>query len=263
MNAYTPPKSQAFPHVPGYQPCVAIGSAPTPDMIARMAANDAQVQAERREIYHLVHKGLRAAMSDTLVRLGRVDLSGPEMRQDVLDAVTDLLAMCDEHLEHENNFLHAAMEKAVPGSAQATATDHQHHVKSIRELEMRVADARQAAPQLRERAFKVLYRLLAGFVAENFAHMEIEESSNTELLWRHYSDADILSIEHQIHAAIKPARMMHWLRWILPNVNRQQRAVMMRGMQAGMPPELFGAVLDMVRPHLSEFERAALAIDLA
>jgi hypothetical protein len=273
MNAYTPATAQAFPRVPGYQPRAAVGSAPTPDMIARMAANDAQTQtqaeaqpqaqAERREIYHLVHKGLRAAMSDALVRLGRVDLSGLETRKGALDAVTDLLHMCREHVEHENAFLHTAMEKAVPGSSQVCTADHGHHVTAIRNLETRIEEARRADPQMRERAFKVLYRLLASFVAENFAHMEIEESSNTELLWRHYSDADILSIEHQIHAAIKPERMMHWLRWILPNVNRQQRAVMMRGMQAGMPPELFGAVLDMVKPHLSEFERAALALDLA
>jgi hypothetical protein len=30
-----------------------------------------------------------------------------------------------------------------------------------------------------------------------------------------------------------------------------------------MPPELFAAVLDMVKPHLSEPERAALVADLA
>ena len=263
MNARTQADAKAFPQVPDYQPRAIAQTASSPDFIARMAANDAAAAPERHEIYHFVHKGLRAAMSDALVRLGRVDLDDVTHRAEVLGVVANLLDLCREHLEHENNFLHTAMEKVAPGSSCACADDHEHHVSAIEHLKTRLDDAAAADPLVRERAFKVLYRLLASFVAENFAHMEVEESINTELLWRHYSDADLLAIEHQIHAHIKPERMMTWLRWILPNVTRQQRAVMMRGMQAGMPPELFGGVLEMVKPHLTEFERAALAIDLA
>lgn len=254
---------KTFPNVPPYQPRPAAATAPLRHFIADMAvANDTvpQPEAQRREIYHLVHKGLRAAMSDALVSLGRVDLAAPDA---ALAAVAELLQMCAEHLDHENKFLHTAMEKAQPGSAQRCADDHAHHMKTIADLQVRLADALAVTGPGRERALKVLYRLLAIFVAENFEHMEIEESANTSLLWAHYSDAEILAIEHQIHAHIKPERMMTWLRWILPNVTRQQRALMMTGMQAGMPPELFGAVLEMVKPHLSEQERTALAADLA
>ncbi|MBK8160508.1 MAG: hemerythrin domain-containing protein [Rhodospirillaceae bacterium] len=250
--------SHAFPIVPNYQPRKLAASAPSPDFIAGMAAND--LAPQRREIYHLVHKGLRAAMSDALARLGRVDLDAPDA---TLDAVADLLQLCAEHLAHENAFLHTAMERVVPGSAQRCAEDHLHHEKSIRELEARLKAARETPMPARERALKVLYRLLAAFVAENFQHMEIEESTNTALLWAHYTDQDLLAIEQQIHAHIKPERMLTWLRWILPSVTRQQRATMMRGMQAGMPPELFGAILDMVKPHLSDLERTALVADLA
>ncbi|MBI2255155.1 MAG: hypothetical protein HYU58_11095 [Proteobacteria bacterium] len=263
MNARTQAEAKALPEVPGYQPRAVTQAAFAPDFISRMAANDAAAAPERHEIYHFVHKGLRAAMSDALVRLGRVDLDSAVDRTEVPAAVADLLQLCREHLEHENNFLHTAMEKVVPGSSHACADDHMHHVKTIADLKTRLDEAATAEPLMRERAFKVLYRLLASFVAENFAHMEIEESANTELLWRHYSDADLLAVEHQIHAHIKPERMMTWLRWILPNVTRQQRAVMMRGMQAAMPAELFGGVLEMVKPHLSEVERAALVADLA
>lgn len=234
-----------------------------PEFSAGMPANDAAAAPQRHEIYQLVHKGLRAAMSDALARLGRVDLASAENIEETLAAVEDLLELCAEHVEHENTFLHSAMEKAAPGSSKRCADDHQHHVKTIADLKTRLLEGRMADAPGRERALKVLYRLLAIFVAENFEHMEIEESANTDILQKHYSDADLLAIEHQIHAHINPERMMTWLRWILPNVTRQQRAVMMRGMQAAMPPELFGAVLDMVKPYLSEIERVALAADLA
>ncbi|WP_374309571.1 hypothetical protein [Dongia sp.] len=256
-------EAKAFPTVPDYQPRQTVTSVQAPDFIAGMAANDKAAAPQRRELYHLVHKGLRAAMSDALVQLGRVDLASAESRKASLATVTNLMALCSEHLEHENAFVHAAMEKAAPGSSKRCADDHQHHVAAIAALRTRIDEAAKADAQIRERAFKVLYRLLASFVAENFEHMEVEESANTELLWQHCSDADLLAIELQIHAHIKPENMMTWLRWILPNVTRQQRAIMMKGMQAGMPPELFGGVLEMVKPYLSEFERVALAADLA
>lgn len=263
MNARPQADAKAFPHVADYQPR-AVDQAVLPrDFIAAMAANDAAPAPARREIYHLVHKGLRAAMSDALVGLGRVDLDSNAQRLDVLGRVADLLSLCAEHLEHENTFLHSAMEKAKPGASRDCAADHAHHVKAIADLRQRHDEALSADATGRERAFKVLYRRLASFVAENFAHMEIEESTNTALLWQHYTDAEILAIEHQIHAHIKPERMMTWLRWILPHVTRQQRAAMMRGMQAGMPQELFAAVLEMIKPHLTETERAALVADLA
>lgn len=256
-------EAKAFPSVPDYQPRPAAAAVQAPDFIAGMAANDKAAAPQRRELYHLVHKGLRAAMSDALVQLGRVDLASAESMKSALATVANLMALCSEHLEHENAFVHTAMEKAAPGSSKRCADDHQHHVASIAALRTRIDEAAQADAQIRERAFKVLYRLLASFVAENFEHMEVEESANTEILWQHYSDADLLAIEHQIHAHIKPENMMTWLRWILPNVTRQQRAIMMKGMQAGMPPELFGGVLEMVKPYLSDIERVALAADLA
>ncbi|WP_374384407.1 hypothetical protein [Dongia sp.] len=263
MSTRNAAQAKDFPHVPSYAACDTPKAIARPDFIQEMAANDASAVPQRHEIYHLVHKGLRAAMSDALVRLGRVDNANSENVALVCSAVEDLLGLCREHLEHENAFLHTAMEKAVPGSSRCCADDHAHHVKSIADLGERLREARAATPLARERALKVLYRLLATFVAENFAHMEIEESSNTALLQKHYGDAELLAIEHQIHAHIKPERMMIWLRWILPHVSRQQRAVMMRGMQAGMPAELFGGVLEMVKPYLTDAERVALAVDLA
>ncbi|MBL8711012.1 MAG: hemerythrin domain-containing protein [Rhodospirillaceae bacterium] len=233
---------------------------------ASQPANDSHPatapERERREIYSSVHKGLRSCMSQALVGLGQVDASSDESVDGALAAVTELLQLCREHLDHENRFLHTAMEQAVPGSAARCAADHQHHLKTIAELEARLSAAQADGGPTRERALKVLYRLLAIFVAENFQHMEVEESENTSLLWAHCSDDDIRAIEHAIHAHIKPERMMVWLRWMLPAVSRQQRAEMLKGMRAGMPPEAFAAVLDMIQPHLSQSARHALVEDL-
>lgn len=252
---------KVFPTSPRYQPLTAHSVRHNPDFIAAMAgANDA---APRYEIYAAVHKGLRACMVETLTNLGRVDAASESSVAQALGMVNDLLEHCSDHLAHENEFIHAALERVQPGSAARCAADHVQHVADIAKLRARVDAVNLTAGPGRERALVVLYRLLALFVAENFEHMSVEESAHTETLWAHYSDDELRAIEHEIVSHIKPDRLMAFLRWMLPFASRQERARMLKGMKAGMPPEAFAGLLDMVKPHLRFEDRAAIALDLA
>ena len=88
----------------------------------------------RMDMYAFIHKALRAYMSDTLVALGRVDVNDePELGQ-ICDRVRQLLDFCRAHLRHENDFIHPAMERHLPGSAAAVAQEHVGHVQAIATL---------------------------------------------------------------------------------------------------------------------------------
>ena len=57
----------------------------------------------------------------------------------------------------------------------------------------------------RARAALRLYRLLAIFIGENFLHMHMEETDHNDALWFAYTDAELVALEHRIHAMIPPA----------------------------------------------------------
>jgi hypothetical protein len=205
----------------------------------------------RHDIYAGVHKGLRDWMSQVLVQTGRVDSDDEDDLASCLAGVRALLDACRGHLEHENEFLHPAMEARQPGTAAAAVEDHAHHLEAIAKLEATIAAVEHAGRSERPTHARHLYRELAVFVAENFQHMYMEEAEHNAVLWRHYSDAEIRSIESSLIASIAPDKLMQVLRWMLPAMTPGERAATVGGMQQGMPREAFAGVLEMIKPHLS------------
>jgi hypothetical protein len=112
-----------------------------------------------------------------------------------------------------------------------------------------------------ERMAKALrvYRHLALFVAENFQHMHIEETSNNAALWAHYSDAELADIHNRLLATVSPEDTMEVMRWMVPALNPVQRAGLLAEMKKEAPAFVFDAVIDVVRPHLDSRDWTKLA----
>jgi iron-sulfur cluster repair protein YtfE (RIC family) len=217
-----------------------------------MAATD------RYNIYVMIHKGLRAWMSDVLTTVGRMD---PRDAADVsigLDAVRGLLAGCESHLVHEDTYLHPAIEARCHGGASATVRDHDHHRRSLIELEAAVQAVERTVGADRDGAAQRLYRQLALFIAENFEHMHREETENHAVLVAHYTEAEIFALEQTIVGSLTPEQKMATMRWMVPSTAPHERALLLSGMRLNAPRPAFEAVLGLVRPLLSARELAKL-----
>ncbi len=222
-------------------------------------AGNTAATSRRHDGYAGVHKALRLFMSDTLTRIGRTDPGDDNEVRTTLAQVTDLMDLCELHIKDENEFIHPALERARPGSAARIAEEHVHHreaIDDLRDLTGLIADTHGDA---RGAALTRLYRAFGLFVAENFEHMHAEESEHNAILWAHYTDAELLAIEHELVASIPPQAFVKALHWFMPALNAPERAEMLGGMQAGMPPEAFLGVLGIARGTLSHADFAKLA----
>ena len=206
--------------------------------------------APRFDMYLTIHKALRSFMADTLVRVGRLDVTDEEDMQDALEQLDALLVLCGKHIDHENEFVHTAIEARQPGGASRTVGDHLEHRDSIDVLRAEGAALRRAAAATRPQLALRLYHHLSLFVAENFQHMHIEESTNNALLWAAYSDVELIDIHHRLLATISPESFMQIARWMVPAMNPSERAMMLGGVKATTPPEAFLGVLAGIRSHL-------------
>jgi hypothetical protein len=233
---------------------------PVPHLPA--AAGAAATPAGRRDFYAPIHKALRLFMTRTLCTVGSTDPADAEQVGAALDLLERLLALCEAHLHHENEFVHPALERARGGSAARIAAEHAHHVEAfadLRDLAALVADSAETA---RAAALARLYRTLALFVADNFHHMHVEETAHNAVLWAAYSDAELNAIEGALVASIAPATMLESLHWFMPALSAPERAGMLAGMQQAMPPEPFCAVLEIARSTLAPRDHARLLRDL-
>ncbi|MDD3763669.1 MAG: hemerythrin domain-containing protein [Nevskiales bacterium] len=221
------------------------------------------VEPTRYDTYRRIHRALRAAMAQTLVELGRVDPDDAGTVDVTLDATIDLLEMCNGHLEHENDFIHAAMEARRPGSAHKTAADHDQHLRSIEALGRDVARVRASSGACRARLLDALYLNLSSFVAENFEHMLVEESYNNAVLWDCYSDAEIIAIESALTGSIPDHEKAAVIRHMVPAIGQPERLELLSHLRQAMPAEAFTGLLTGLLPQIPAADRERLAAALA
>jgi hypothetical protein len=218
--------------------------------------------ASRHDVYTNIHKTLRNMMFQTQVALGAVDpADGPETEA-ALSRVRELLAVCRAHLDHENEFLHTAMERRHPGSSTRIAEEHVEHEKAIERLEGEVFAVEQSRGVARAPALLGLYRRLGLFIAENLEHMHYEETVHNAILAAAYTDEELAAIEADLVAHVPPESMGVILRWMLPSIDHGQRLGMLQAMRVQAPGEVFRGALALARKHLSGADWKKLALGL-
>lgn len=222
-------------------------------------ASVAAAAAPRFDLYGAIHKGLRAFMADTLLAVGRMDANDDLERAQTSERVLALLAFCNGHLEHENQFVHAAIEARAPGASERIGHEHEEHVRHIATLADAVAVLRGCAPEHRLAAAARLYGELALFVAHNFEHMHVEETAHNAVLWARYTDAELVAIHDALVGSIPPEEMMLAMRWMVPFLNPVERAGMLGDVKSKAPAPAFAAIVETTRPHLQAGEWAKLA----
>lgn len=217
----------------------------------------------RYNLYAGIHKAVRALLAEALVTLGQTDWQDPVDRLAATSELRELLGFLRAHLRHENEFIHPAMEARTSGSAARIAHEHVEHGQAIDALDAMIREVeRQTGPD-RTRAGEALYRQFAVFAGENLLHMHIEETAHNAVLWAAYADSEIEQIERNLVAALPPDEAMQSLGGILRYSSPAERATLLIDVCAHAPAPVFEGMLTMLRPQLSERDRAKLDAALA
>ncbi|MCY0146273.1 hypothetical protein OEG84_00705 [Hoeflea sp. G2-23] len=198
-----------------------------------LAAHD-----EKEDLYYAVHKGLRLANARMLIALGQLDPFDDSAVAATLRRLSDHIEMGLCHLADENSEIHTVLDQRLPGAADHAGEDHEHHEEAFGELR-RLADALVVAKTGRPALLRKLYQRFALFVADDFKHMNEEETVIQPQIEEHFSAPEITTIRERIVASIPPETMVLFMRAMLGAASRPERAEMVTGMKAGMPNEVF------------------------
>jgi hemerythrin-like domain-containing protein len=206
------------------------------------------------DIYGPVHKGLRFAQCGLLTRMGSVDLLDKTSRQMLLDDLEGLVCMIESHMEHEDRFIHPALERRRAGSAAGLDDAHEAHRRDIIELRALAAALESAPMSTAPTIARRLYQKFGAFVADDLEHMRVEEEVIQPQLDELYSFEELQSIDEALVASVTPDVMMAFLRVMVPAIRPEERVQLLSKPKAAMPEEVFANVLALVRSTLSEYE---------
>ncbi len=217
---------------------------------------------ERFNIYTLIHKGLRACMADALLTVGRMDPNDSEDVALAADTVRGLLAFARSHLQHEEDWIHPALEAVRARSSETTRLDHLEHREAFARLEASLRALEGSVGPARAVAALRLYRQLALFVADNFQHMHVEETENHATFVEGYADEEVMALSDRLAASLTPAEKAAAMRWMLPYANAAERAGVLANVRDTAPRPAFEALLELARQHLSRRDAAKLDVAL-
>ena len=212
------------------------------------------------DFYGPVHKGLRLAQTQMLVRLGACAGDEAQELNALLEDLTALLHMAEHHLANEDQWVHSAMEARAPGSTLRLAQSHQHHRDAFEEMEALIGEAATADTEARRaQAMRRLYLRFSLFMAEDFAHMAEEEQLMLPVLQSLFTDEELQGIEDRILSTLTPDEIIGFGRFMIPAATRPGRIALLSAMRANAPAEAFAAILQLsARPSLSSADYAHL-----
>lgn len=209
----------------------------------------------RPDLYGPVHKGLRHALNASLLKLGQLDPSDAADVGEALLELRDVLAWCEKHLEIEEEFVHAAVERKRPaalvGRLRGDHESHQRDFSLLRDDADALARSLAETPAVQKARARQLYLGFSRFVAENLAHMAVEETEMNTLLAELFTAEELGAIFVSILASEPPEQLMRGVRWVMPAVDPAERAAMARVARAGVEPAVFGQLLAALKGTLS------------
>lgn len=218
--------------------------------------------AERHDLYTGIHKGLRLFMGEMLTELGRLDTDDEAAVAEAHAALQVLIGFCRDHLVHEDQVIHPALEALQPGSARRAADAHAEHAASLRLLGHLGDELRSSTGPARGRDAARLYRQFAAFVGESLLHMYEEETEHNEVLWAGLSDAQIAALHGRIHARLTPADMRLALTWMVPAMRPAERIALLAPLRSRLPAAAFDDLLAALRLRLGDAAAAQLTAAL-
>lgn len=219
--------------------------------------------AGRYDPYVMIHKGIRALITDTLLRAGRMDPFDDDDTTEVVGRIRDLARLAESHAHHEERFIHAAMEARAPGSTDHAEDDHRTHREALARLVAGCDAVVRRTGAARAGAALDLYRALALYVAKDLVHMHAEETENNAVLWGTYSDAELVALTERLVAAVPPEENAIFARWMASASAPAERAQLLANARGKMPPPAFAGMLEAIVSELRAKDRGKLEAALA
>jgi hypothetical protein len=190
---------------------------------------------------------------ETGLELQRCDFANEEEATSILQDIAGVVDMFEHHAYHEDNYIFSAIEQFEPSIVD---TFEQEHVKD-HELGEKLNSLLAMYPTLKTDDEKIYFgsairKNFVEFIAFNLEHMAKEEDIINNLLWRYFSDDEILALEHKIVASSSPEHVAIVMKWMLRGLSNQEIVKLLKEAEKNAPEHVFQRLFAAAENEISE-----------
>lgn len=206
---------------------------------------------QRINIFNQIHKGLRAALYDTAISLQQADFTMEVEAEESLSKIKEVVMLFDEHAHKEDEFILPVIIQFEPSVADAFEQEHimdlalsSQLLTSVNEFEKLLKAEDRAA------VGKKINIQFVEFLVFNLKHMAKEEDILNQLLWRYYSDVEILQVQQRIVQNTQPWHQDFYSKWMLRGINNSEAAFWLRAVESSAPPVVYQTLFNKAQQEL-------------
>ena len=173
--------------------------------------------------------------------------------------IAELVLLLNLHRHSEEEDVLPALEAKLSGSTQDNVEEHEALEKTVEQISDFVGRLTVEASPVEGVEFS---SMLNGFHAKYLDHMAMEESKMNPLIWKHFTDEELMGMHGAIMAKLAPDQIVLWFKYIVPALNPMERNIILSGLKANAPEEFFDQVLSVIREEMptGSFDAMAAAL---
>lgn len=206
---------------------------------------------ERIKMFSAPHKALRNLLSQVSLLAGKIDYSQIDDVVYLQEKAQVLFALLSSHAHTENEFILKPLEAKSTGASDHDLKEHEQIEEQQAELQqqMQLLNGMQTAEQ-----GYYLYLGVSKFHAMYLEHILHEEEETQALLWKHFTDEELLQLRADLLQHMSPDQRMLWMKYIVPSQTVSENIELLGALKGVMPAPVFNEVCETFRPEMNEKE---------
>jgi len=198
----------------------------------------------RFDLFSNIHKAIRLALSDLLVRMGATDFSDAAAAQRIAADLGMVLALCEDHRRTEDEIILPTLRSRTSGDLVSLLDAHEDQQQMVAELTAAAETLLKESPDNRPKVGRTLYLHFSKLVGELLTHMAEEEQVAAPLFDRLFSQEELMAVHGKAMAFLSAESHLRGARFILKALNRPERVAVMTGALSNFPKEAVVAMVD-------------------
>ncbi len=170
----------------------------------------------RYNIFNQIHKALRSLLYDSALKLQQTDFSDSLQTNAATAQARLVLDMFEGHAHTEDSLILPKIEIYEPSVSDAFEQEHVQDMELGQKVNALLQEIDNAASlQAKKEAGRQLVITFVDFMVFNLEHMKKEEDILNKLLWRYYSDEELMALTGTIVASLPPEKMAMASKWMM------------------------------------------------
>lgn len=200
------------------------------------------------------HKYVSFALSELERLIAKTDFTNDAAIEHVKDEWQAIKEMLKGHAHHEEQNIHALLEKKGSAVHHEAHDDHEHQEEVLENLQYRLSAVKTSTDRI-EAGYQ-FYLAYRKFVGDNLLHLHEEETKLLPELQKLCTDDELRAIEYPTYNLMTVEEMVEMVQVLFPQMNFSDKCAFLIDIKLAQPKK-FQQLLDKATQFLSteEIER--------